>query len=46
MSGHKPMKDSLTLALCINASGDCKIKRLLAYYWEKLMAFKSHKILN
>ena len=24
--GHKPMKDCLTLALCANASGDCKVK--------------------
>ncbi|XP_064109669.1 tigger transposable element-derived protein 1-like [Macrobrachium nipponense] len=29
MPGHKPMKDRLTLALCANASSDCKIKPLL-----------------
>ncbi|GLV39303.1 hypothetical protein CBL_13837 [Carabus blaptoides fortunei] len=29
MPGHKPMKDRLTIALCANASGDCKIKPLL-----------------
>ncbi|UYV61277.1 hypothetical protein LAZ67_1004216 [Cordylochernes scorpioides] len=32
MPGHKPMKDRLTLALCANASGDCKIKPLLVYH--------------
>ena len=32
MPGHKPMKDRLTLALCANASGDCKIKLLLIYH--------------
>ncbi|GBO43886.1 Tigger transposable element-derived protein 1 [Araneus ventricosus] len=44
MPGHKPMKDRLTLALCANASGDCKIKPLL--YLENPRAFKSHKILK
>ncbi|UYV76170.1 hypothetical protein LAZ67_13002933 [Cordylochernes scorpioides] len=44
--GHKPMKDRLTLALCANASGDCKIKPLLVYHSENPRAFKSHKILK
>ncbi|GBO31183.1 Tigger transposable element-derived protein 1 [Araneus ventricosus] len=44
MPGHKPMKDRLTLALCANASGDCKIKPLLVYHSENPRAFKSHKI--
>ncbi|GBO46618.1 Tigger transposable element-derived protein 1 [Araneus ventricosus] len=46
MPGHKPMKDRLTLALCANASGDCKIKPLLVYHSENSRAFKSHKILE
>ncbi|XP_035221359.1 tigger transposable element-derived protein 1-like [Stegodyphus dumicola] len=46
MPGHKPMKDILTLALCANASGDCKIKPLLVYSSENPSAFKSHKILK
>ncbi|UYV80690.1 PSKH1 [Cordylochernes scorpioides] len=46
MPGHKPMKDRLTLALCANASGDCKIKPLLVYHSENPRAFKSHKILK
>uniref|UniRef100_A0A8C8VHY4 HTH CENPB-type domain-containing protein n=1 Tax=Pelusios castaneus TaxID=367368 RepID=A0A8C8VHY4_9SAUR len=46
MPGHKPMKDRLTLALCANASGDCKIKPLLVYHSENPRAFKSYKILK
>ncbi|GFT22739.1 tigger transposable element-derived protein 1 [Nephila pilipes] len=46
MPGHKPMKDRLTLALCANESGDCKIKPLLVYHSENPRAFKSHKILK
>lgn len=46
MPGHKPMKDRLTLALCVNTSGDCKIKPLLVYHSENTRAFKSHKILK
>ncbi|XP_039624723.1 tigger transposable element-derived protein 1-like [Polypterus senegalus] len=46
MPGHKPMKDRLTLALCVNASGDCKIKPLLIYHSENPRAFKSKKIMK
>ncbi|XP_070613955.1 tigger transposable element-derived protein 1-like [Erythrolamprus reginae] len=46
LPGHKPMKDRLTLALCANASGDCKVKPLLVYHSENLRAFKTHKILK
>ena len=46
MPGHKPMKDRLTLALCANASGDCKVKPLLVYHSENPRAFKTHKILK
>ncbi|XP_023211915.1 tigger transposable element-derived protein 1-like [Centruroides sculpturatus] len=46
MPGQKPTKDNLTLALCANASGDCKIKPLLVYHSENSRAFKSHKILK
>ncbi|XP_068180499.1 tigger transposable element-derived protein 1-like isoform X2 [Antennarius striatus] len=46
MPGHKPMNDRLTLALCSNASGDCKIKPLLVYHSENPRAFKVHKILK
>ncbi|XP_064116192.1 tigger transposable element-derived protein 1-like [Macrobrachium nipponense] len=46
LPGHKPMKDRLTLALCSNASGDCKVKPLLVYHSETPRAFKAHKVLK
>ncbi|XP_068217804.1 tigger transposable element-derived protein 1-like [Palaemon carinicauda] len=46
LPGHKPMKDRLTLALCANVSGDCKVKPLLVYHSENPSAFKSPKILK
>ncbi|XP_068235801.1 tigger transposable element-derived protein 1-like [Palaemon carinicauda] len=46
LPGHKPMKDRLTLALCANASGDCKIKPLLMYHSENPRAFKGQRILK
>ncbi|XP_070606465.1 tigger transposable element-derived protein 1-like [Erythrolamprus reginae] len=44
MLGHKPMKDRLTLVLCANASGDCKVKPLLVYHSETPRAFKTHRV--
>ncbi|GBM74592.1 Tigger transposable element-derived protein 1 [Araneus ventricosus] len=44
MPGHKPMKDRLTLALCANASGDCKIKPLLVHHSENPRAFSTIEI--
>ena len=32
MSGHKPMKDRITILACANASGDCKIKSMAIYH--------------
>ena len=31
LHGYKPMKDTLTLALCANSSGDFTVKPLLVY---------------
>nr|XP_045587806.1 tigger transposable element-derived protein 1-like [Procambarus clarkii] len=44
LPGHKPMKDRLTLVLCANASGDCKVKPLLGYHSENPRVFKAFKV--
>ncbi|XP_069161518.1 tigger transposable element-derived protein 1-like [Procambarus clarkii] len=44
LPGHKPMKDRLTLVLCANASGDCKVKPLLVYHSENPRVFKAFKV--
>ena len=44
LPGHKPMKDRLTLLLCANASGDCRIKPLLIYHSTNPRAFKKHNV--
>ncbi|XP_066978517.1 tigger transposable element-derived protein 1-like isoform X3 [Macrobrachium rosenbergii] len=46
LPGHKPIKDRLTLLLCGNASGDCKIKPLLVYHSENPCAFKHNNVLK
>lgn len=46
MPGHKPMKDRLTIMLCGNASGDCKIKPLLIYNSENPRVFKKNNIIK
>ncbi|XP_045123810.1 tigger transposable element-derived protein 1-like [Portunus trituberculatus] len=46
LPGMKPVKDRLTLTLCANASGDCKVKPLLVYHSENPRAFKAHKVLK
>jgi len=40
LTGHKPMRDRLTLLLCGNASGDLEIKPLLVYHLQNPRVFK------
>ncbi|KAM6455899.1 tigger transposable element-derived protein 1-like [Liasis olivaceus] len=42
LPGHKPMKDRLTLLLCVNASSNLKIKLLLVYHSQTSCAFREH----
>ncbi|XP_069188071.1 tigger transposable element-derived protein 1 isoform X1 [Procambarus clarkii] len=44
LPGHKPMKDRVTLVLCANASGDCKVKPLLVSHSENPRVFKACKV--
>ncbi|GCC29776.1 hypothetical protein chiPu_0008218 [Chiloscyllium punctatum] len=46
LPGHMPMKDRLTLLLCGNASGDCKIKPLLVYHSENPRVFKKNNVMK
>lgn len=43
ISGHRHMMDKLTLFLCANESGDCKIKQLLVNRLEHLRHTKLWK---
>ncbi|XP_048366890.1 tigger transposable element-derived protein 1-like isoform X1 [Sphaerodactylus townsendi] len=46
LPGHKPMKDRLTLLLCGNASGDCKVKPLLVYHSETPRVFSRNNVIK
>ncbi|XP_069937013.1 tigger transposable element-derived protein 1-like [Cherax quadricarinatus] len=46
LPGHKPMKDRLTLMLCNNASGDCKVKPLLMYHSDTPRVFRKNNIIK
>ena len=46
MSGHKAMTDRITILVCANASGDCKIKRVVIYHSHNPIIFKRNKVLK
>jgi hypothetical protein len=44
MPGYRPMRDTITLLFCANASGDLKIKPMLVYHSETPRIFKKENI--
>lgn len=46
LSGHRPMKGSLTILLCGNANRDLKIKLLFVYYPENPRVFKKNCVMK
>ncbi|XP_044308814.1 tigger transposable element-derived protein 1-like [Varanus komodoensis] len=44
--GPRPMEDRLTLLLCGNASGDCKVKPLLVYHSENPRVLRKHGVMK
>ena len=45
MPGHKPMKDRMTILVCANDSGDCKIKPMVIYHSVNPRIFKRNKVM-
>ena len=43
MLGHIPMKDRITILICANASGNCKIKPMVIYHSENSRISKRNK---
>ena len=46
MPGNKPMKDRITILVCVNASGDCKIKPMVIYHSENSGIFQRNKVMK
>ena len=46
MSGHKPMKDRITIIACANASGDFTIKPMVIYHFVNPRISKGNKVMK
>ena len=46
MPGHKPMKDRITILVCANVSGDCKIKSMVIYHSGSPRIVKRNKVMK
>ena len=44
--GHKPIKDRITIFVCANASGDCRINPMVIYHSENPRIFKKIKVMK
>ena len=46
MPVHKPMKDRITILVCTNDNGDCKIKPMVIYHSENPRIFERNKLMK
>ena len=46
MPEHKPMKDRITILVCADACGDCKIRPMAIYYSENSKIFERHNVMK
>ena len=46
MPGHKPMKDRITILVCANAIGDCKIMSMVIYHSDNTRILKRNGVMK